>query len=169
LNPDDDALGRRQNLVWKSLQTTRRFDALKVFVSLRALGRRGLETMLDELIDLVRATARAVQCSEHLKLIAWPRTITLLLRWDPSTLGATARQLEAVNRTIPERLWESRRAVIGRTTYRGQTALRLTVLTPTTESQLCDVLAEISECGREIYEELSVDWVPHSRAEGRSR
>ena len=50
LNPSDQADSLGPNLVGKSLQTTRRFDALKVFMSLRALGRERVGELLDVML-----------------------------------------------------------------------------------------------------------------------
>src|SRR5262249_19704955 len=52
LNPEEhEALGI-PDLVTRSVLTTRRFDALKLWVSLRALGRRELAAMIDRTLEL---------------------------------------------------------------------------------------------------------------------
>src|SRR6185436_12459553 len=49
--PEDEAEGQL-NLVGRSLDTSRRFDALKVLIALRATGRKRLGEMVDAVLDL---------------------------------------------------------------------------------------------------------------------
>ena len=56
--PEDEAAGML-NLVGRSLDTSRRFDALKILVGLRSTGRRRLAAMLEHLVDLARVRRRA--------------------------------------------------------------------------------------------------------------
>ena len=63
LNPElheDDGI---PNLVTTSLLTTRRFDALKLWISFQSLGRAKLAAMIDRTIELANHTAMA--CSRH--------------------------------------------------------------------------------------------------------
>ena len=57
--PEDEAEGQL-NLVGRSLDTSRRFDALKVLVGLRATGRRGSAEMVDDVLALTQHAGRAV-------------------------------------------------------------------------------------------------------------
>lgn len=63
------------NLVGRSLDTSRRFDAAKVVVSLRTLGRHTMAQMLEHLVDLAQFAAREVQNNSSLELIAEPTTV----------------------------------------------------------------------------------------------
>ncbi len=58
LNPKDSA---HPNQVDKSLQTTRRFEALKLWVSLRVMGADALGGYLDDVIDLTQDVADAMR------------------------------------------------------------------------------------------------------------
>ena len=55
--PEDEAEGQL-NLVGRSLDTSRRFDALKVLVALRATGRRRLGEMVDDVLALTQHAGR---------------------------------------------------------------------------------------------------------------
>ena len=56
--PEDEAEGQL-NLVGRSLDTSRRFDALKVLIALRATGRKRLGEMVDAVLDLTQYAADA--------------------------------------------------------------------------------------------------------------
>jgi L-2,4-diaminobutyrate decarboxylase len=58
--------------VTKSIQTTRRFDGLKPFVSLHALERRRLAAMIESTVDLATVTAAMIQDDPDLELAMEP-------------------------------------------------------------------------------------------------
>ncbi|MDI5788716.1 pyridoxal-dependent decarboxylase [Bacillus licheniformis] len=61
LNPEEDEAEGIVHLVNKSIQTTRRFDALKLFVSLRVLGEDTFAEMIDWTFALAEAAAEKSQ------------------------------------------------------------------------------------------------------------
>lgn len=123
---DDDVL----NLVDRSLDTSRRFDALKILVSLRATGRRRLAGLVEHLVDLAAKAGEAVRRRTDLELLAPPQTVTVLFRCRPD--GVDEDRLDALNVDVQRRLLASGRAVVGRTRYRGRVALKLTFTNPLT-------------------------------------
>lgn len=63
LNADDDTEAGLPDLLGRSIRTSRRPDALKIAVTLRALGRRGLGDLVDRCISQAEEFAQAV--AEH--------------------------------------------------------------------------------------------------------
>jgi L-2,4-diaminobutyrate decarboxylase len=127
------------NLVGRSLDTSRRFDALKVLVSLRALGRRQLGAMVEHLFALAQHAAEAVRAQPQLELVAAPQTVTVVFRWH----GPSA---DAVNAAVQRDLLASGRAVIGRTRIDGAEALKLTLMNPaTTRADVEALVALVAE------------------------
>ena len=63
--PEDEAEGQL-NLVGRSLDTSRRFDALKVLIALRATGRRRLAEMIDEILALAQYAGEAIAARPQL-------------------------------------------------------------------------------------------------------
>ncbi|HEV7759117.1 MAG TPA: aminotransferase class V-fold PLP-dependent enzyme [Acidimicrobiales bacterium] len=132
---DDDDLGLL-NLVGRSLDTSRRFDALKVLVSLRSTGRRQLAGMVEHLVDTAHETARRVDDHPDLELLAPPSTITVVFRWRPTSDGVPVgaglddAALDAANIAIQRDLFASGRAVLGRTRLDGRVALKFTLVNP---------------------------------------
>jgi len=129
LNPEEhEALGV-PDLVTRSVLTTRRFDALKLWVSLRVLGRRGLAAMIDRTLELAAVAHAAVARHPGLGPIHDPRLGCVVFRYRPRDSRADADRLTAA---IPRRLFDAGRAVIGHTRVRGRSCLKFTFLNPCT-------------------------------------
>ena len=130
LNRADDEADGVLNLVGRSLDTSRRFDALKILVGLRSTGRRQMAAMIEGLVDLAAAAARAVEAHGDLELLAPPSTVTVVFRWDPAGERLSAAEVDAVNVAAQRALLRSGRAIVGRTRLDGRVALKLTLVNP---------------------------------------
>jgi L-2,4-diaminobutyrate decarboxylase len=126
LNPSTDEDEGTVNLVSKSLQTSRRFDALKVYLTVRALGTRVLGELVDHVVALAAAAAETINDHPRLRLIAIPQTSTVLFRWE----GGDEAVDEEVNAAAPRRLWDEGAVVLGRGRWRGVQVLRMTFVNP---------------------------------------
>ncbi|HWK29618.1 MAG TPA: aminotransferase class V-fold PLP-dependent enzyme [Solirubrobacter sp.] len=136
--PEDEAEGQL-NLVGRSLDTSRRFDALKILIALRTVGRRRLGEMIDQILDLTQYAGQAIERRPELDLVAAPSTVMVAFRH---------RGGDAVNIRIHRDLFASGRAVIGRTRVGGAVALKLTLLNPhTTRDEIDALLDEIVSAG----------------------
>jgi L-2,4-diaminobutyrate decarboxylase len=132
LNPLADP---EPNQVAKSLQTTRRFDALKLWATLRALGADEVGRLVDRVVDLAAEVHDVVRDDDEFELLAETQLSTVLFRWQPGHVDdATADRLVPLVRRV---LFESGRAVIAKTVVDGRPCLKLTLLNP--ESVLADV------------------------------
>lgn len=136
LNPAAQA-GTVPNQVDKSLQTTRRFDALKLWVTLRALGAEGIGALFDEVVDLAAGAGELVEASPSLRLAAPVQLSTVVFRFVPP--GHEPRDLDALNDGIRRDLQASGEAMVAATTMSGRRHLKLTLLNPRTT--LADVEA----------------------------
>lgn len=154
LNPEDDEKRGVPNLVSKSLQTTRRFDALKPYVTFRALGREGLAELVEYTIDLAGATAERLAADPAFELLGEPTVNTVVFRYRPSAIPADSSREEwvgRVNASIRRRLLESGEAVVARTEIEGVPSLKLTLLNPrTTLSDIEAIMAAIREHGARV-------------------
>lgn len=142
---EDEDLGV-VNLVTRSLDTSRRFDALKVLVSLRTVGRRRMGAMVDHVAELATATGRVIASHPDLELAAEPQTVTCVFRWRGRDLDEA--ELDRVNTAIQRSLFASGEATVGRTTYRGRSHLKLTLINPlVTLADTTVLLDRIAEVG----------------------
>jgi L-2,4-diaminobutyrate decarboxylase len=131
LNRAEDEAAGTVNLATRSLDTSRRFDALKALVALRATGRRRMAELVEHVVELTRGAAAAVARHPELELLAEPSTVTVVFR---------AAGGDEVNIEVQRRLFASGRAVIGRTRLRGAVALKLTLVNPLASAADVDAL-----------------------------
>jgi L-2,4-diaminobutyrate decarboxylase len=155
LDPNDGGPQAGPNLVAKSLETTRRFDALKVLVTLRAVGQRQLATLLDHAVTTARKAAEVIDNSADLQLLAPPMTNTVMLRWAGVGKRASAALINAVNRELPYRLWRGGGPVVGTAVYQNLKAIKLTFTSPLHDGpQVERMLARVSAVANALCSEL---------------
>jgi L-2,4-diaminobutyrate decarboxylase len=148
LNPESDEEAGIPNLVSKSLSTTRRFDALKLWFSFQVLGREKFGQMVDHTIDLAAHAARFIQQSPELELLVEPEYGCVVFRYRPS---ASETDGDRLNVTLRQRLLERGAAVIGHTRVRGHQCLKLTCMNPnTSEAEIDSLLCLIISQGRAL-------------------
>lgn len=138
LNREDDIV---PNLVDKSIQTTRRFDALKVWMTLQNLGSDTLGKMVTHLVELTEQVAAVVKARPEFELLATPSLTTVLFR------AVTTGDVDSLNKQIRNNALISGQAVVGETVINGQVALKFTLLNPCLSvsdyEQLLDKLAQL--------------------------
>jgi L-2,4-diaminobutyrate decarboxylase len=151
LNPEFHEQMGIPNLVTRSLATTRRFDALKLWVSLQALGRKKLGQMIDATIDLAARAASFIRTSAELQLIHEPVLGCVVFRYRSPN---SAIESNSLNSRLRQRLFEQGLAVIGHTTVRGRQCLKLTCMNPTvSKEQVEDLLRLIVKQGKQMEQD----------------
>lgn len=141
LNPLEN---EEPNQVDVSLQTTRRFDALKLWVTLRAVGAERLGEMFDTVIDLAQRVSDEVAADPELELVGRTQLSTVLFRVRPD--GADAATQDALVAGVRRVLFESGRALVAKTVIDGRPCLKLTLLNPeTTVDDIRGVLAMVKD------------------------
>ena len=141
LNPLENA---EPNQVDKSLQTTRRFDALKLWVTLRALGADRLGELFDATIGLAADVANEVDADDLLELVGRSQLSTVLFRVRPE--GTDAATQDALVAGVRRVLFESGRALVAKTVIDDRPCLKLTLLNPTTTLEdVREVLAMVKD------------------------
>ena len=144
-DPDESGM---PNLVGRSLDTSRRFDALKVVVSLRSTGRRRMAAMVEHLVDTTAAVAALVEAAPDLELLAPASLVTVVFRWRPPGTALDDGTLDEVNTAIQRTLFAQGTAVVGRTRRHGRVALKLTLVNPaTTVADVGEVLELVRTAG----------------------
>lgn len=146
LNPASAAREQIPNQVDKSLQTTRRFDALKLWLTLRTMGADAIGTLLDAAIDLTFGTARLLEADPDFELAAPPQLSTIVFRYRLAGVGEDCA--DDLNRHIRRALFASGDAVVAGTTVDGRHFLKLTLLNAeTTLADLAGILDLVSRTG----------------------
>ncbi|MBQ3318254.1 MAG: diaminobutyrate decarboxylase [Spirochaetales bacterium] len=136
LNREEDEEEGYINLVDKSLQTTRRFDALKVFMAFQTRGKDGFASIIDTAVDNAGYF--------YSRLVKDPAFIAPVEPEISSVVFAVIDGDEA-NKNIRKRLMDEG-TVIGQTSKDGKVMLKFTLLNPAlTHDHIDKIIARIKE------------------------
>ena len=148
LNPEFHEEEGIPNLVTTSLLTSRRFDALKLWISFQALGRDRLGAMIERTIALANHAAGVIRQNPHLELICEPQLSTVVFRYVPDN---PAVDTDGLNARIRQHLFNSGRAVIGHTRINERQCLKFTCMNPSvTDKQMEELILTVESQGREL-------------------
>lgn len=148
LNPESDEDSGVPNLVGKSVQTSRRFDALKLYISLRALGRGNFAAMIEHTLDVAAETANLIAEDPELELVNRPEMSAVVFRYRPGDM--TEERANEVNGGIWTSLVRSGAVMLARTKVGGREHLKFTLLNPlTTTEHTAEILQLVKKLGRE--------------------
>ncbi|MFJ4962074.1 L-2,4-diaminobutyrate decarboxylase [Streptomyces sp. ADI96-02] len=144
LNADDDTEAGLPDLLGRSLRTTRRPDALKIAVTLQALGRTGLADLLDRTLATAHHLADLVTKTATLDLYDRPTISTVLFR----PTDADDDTVATVRRTLLNR----GHAVLGRARAADRLWLKATLLNPhTTTADLQALIGLVTAATAELH------------------
>ncbi len=151
LNPEfheDDGI---PNLVTTSLLTTRRFDALKLWISFQTLGRAKLGAMIDRTIGLADHVASIIKKLPRLEVLCDPQLSTVVFRYIPFHPEQDSDQ---INTALRQRLFDRGLAVIGHTRIHNRQYLKITCMNPTvTDRQMEELIGTIVDQGTDVEAE----------------
>jgi L-2,4-diaminobutyrate decarboxylase len=148
LNPENLEDEGIPNLVTTSLLTSRRFDALKLWLSFQSLGRAKLAAMIDRTVALAQHSAAVIRNTPNLSLVCEPQLSTVVFRYVPTRDTLDADQL---NFSIRQRLFETGTAVIGHTRVRHQQCLKFTCMNPSvTHAHMEALIGKIVDQGKAL-------------------
>ncbi len=116
------------NLVSKSLQTTRRFDALKLWMTVEALGEELYGSMIDHGVGLTRDVAAYIDATDGLEMLVDPQFASVLFRVIPE--GYPTELLDTLNQNVADELFARGEANIGVTKVGQVQSLKMTTLSP---------------------------------------
>ena len=135
-----------------SLDTSRGFRALKVWMMLKHHGTAAFGAIIDRNIAQARHLAARIEAAPGLVLMAPVAIDIVCFRLDPGGLDEAG--LRALNTEIMLRIQESGVAVFSDTTIRGRHALRVAICNHRTREEDLDLLlAEVLRIGAEIVRE----------------
>jgi L-2,4-diaminobutyrate decarboxylase len=139
LNPEHLS-ARLPNQVDKSLQTTRRFDALKLWLTLRVMGADGVGRLFDEVCDLAREGFRLLAADPRFDVVVEPALSTLVFRYVPAAV-TDPTGIDRANLYARKALFASGDAVVAGTKVADRHYLKFTLLNPeTTAGDIAAVL-----------------------------
>ncbi len=145
LNSEYDEEHGVPNLVAKSLQTTRRFDALKLWFTVEALGEELYASMIDHGVKLTQEVEQYINDSASLEMLVPSQFASILFRVVPEDYPAEF--VDALNQNVADELFARGEANIGVTKVGDKQSLKMTTLSPiatleNVKALLAQVLAE---------------------------
>ena len=137
LNPLSAHQEGTPNLVNKSLQTTRRFDALKLWLTLRIMGLENIGRVFDQVCALARSSHLLCSLDPDLDVIHEPELSTLVFRFNPALPAINHSHahdllVDKCNQHIRKAIFRSGEAVIAGTRVYDRSYLKFTLLNPQT-------------------------------------
>jgi L-2,4-diaminobutyrate decarboxylase len=144
LNPRWMAEREVPNQVDKSLQTTRRFDALKLWLTLRVTGPEQLGVLFDEVVERAGEAWRLLGADPRFEVVTPSPLSTVVFRYVED--GADQEALDGAILHAREALAASGSGVVASTRVHGRHHLKLTLLNPRTTvediAHLVELIAE---------------------------
>jgi L-2,4-diaminobutyrate decarboxylase len=153
LNPENDEEDGLVHLVSKSVQTTRRFDALKLFMSLRIVGEKNFANMIDYTLHLADQTVKVLSRKENFEVCNMSPDINAVVF---RCVDGATENLNELNTFIYKKVLHTGTALIAKTKVKDQVFLKFTLLNPrTTIVDIEDILHSISQFAAE-YENRGI-------------
>jgi L-2,4-diaminobutyrate decarboxylase len=135
LNPARMAEQQIPNQVDKSLQTTRRFDALKLWMTFRIMGPDAIGELFDEVVERAADAYGLLSEDPRFEVVTKSQLSTVVFRYLPT--GAAGELADAANLYAREALAASGAAVVAGTKVDGAHYLKFTLLNP--QTSLADI------------------------------
>lgn len=155
LNPLSQKQEGTPNLVDKSLQTTRRFDSLKLWLTLRIMGADNVGAIFDQVIELAKQAHQSFSTDANIDLLHNPELSTLVFRFVP--LQPVAEEdIDKANEYIRKAIFRGGEAVVASTKVGDRRYLKFTLLNPaTTLEHINEVRQLIKGFGQEYINTLT--------------
>ncbi|MDU8886483.1 aspartate aminotransferase family protein [Yeosuana sp. MJ-SS3] len=114
------------------IQLTRRFRALKFYMSLKTFGLNAFKKAISYSIDLTEEVESLLRKSPYWEVIS-PATLAVInFRYNPIGKSYTEKELDLINQSISKKVIESREALLVTTVLQNQVVLRMCLINPRT-------------------------------------
>lgn len=152
----DTALGEEQvNFADRGVQLTRRFRALKIWLSVQVLGLGAFREAIAQGMELAREAEAHIRRSTDLELLGPASMGIVCFRYRPSReargAGLDEEGLERLNEEIQERILRTGVAMMSSTRLRGAYSLRLCIMNyRSTREDVLETLNAVEGVGRAL-------------------
>lgn len=149
LNPEQDNEEGITNLVEKSIQTTKRFDALKILMTFKLLGTDTFGEMLDHTIRLTGDTAQLLR-QHDFEVFNEPAMNVLLFRYIPGQ-GELPHLTDEINHELQRHFYQNGELIMAKTKQDGIVYLKFTMLNPlNTIEKMEKHIGELKQAAKKI-------------------
>lgn len=147
LNPQEQDYEEHPAQINKTVtQSTRRFDALKLWCTLRLMGREKLGSYIDKVIDTTEQAAKLIESDPEFELLCHSDFSVLVFRYVPENVSS--ENICDLNLKIKKTLFNSGEVLLASTKVNGKFYLKFTILNPiTTINDIKAILESIRNYG----------------------
>ncbi len=117
------------------VQLTRRFRALKFYMSIKTFGLQAFRKAVTYNIQLAEATEKYLRKSARWEVISSATLAVINFRYNPIKEALSEKELDQLNQHISEKVVASREALLVTTVLNGQIVLRMCLINPRTTFQ----------------------------------
>jgi L-2,4-diaminobutyrate decarboxylase len=143
LNREEDEEDGYTNLVDKSLQTTRRFDALKVWTSFQTRGRDGWSSLIETSMENAQYFYSQLKADTNFVVVTEPEISSVVFRFKGNDDSISGETLDEINKKVRRTLIHKYGTIIGQTISDGRVCLKFTLLNPRITHKKLDELKEL--------------------------
>ncbi|SHG56019.1 pyridoxal phosphate-dependent decarboxylase family protein [Winogradskyella jejuensis] len=126
------------------MQLTRRFRALKLFMSIKTFGLDAFAKAITYNIELAEIVERLLRESSRWEVISSASLAIINFRYNPISLELSEKEIDELNQHIASKVTESREAILATTILNGQVVLRMCLINPRTT--IDDVKETLLQC-----------------------
>lgn len=143
LNRKEDEEDGYTNLVDKSLQTTRRFDALKVWISFQMRGKDGWSNIIEKSMENTQYLYKILFESPNFKVVCKPEISSVVFRYIGTDTNISQANLDEINKVVRRKLIHDFGTIIGQTISDNCVCLKFTLLNPLISHSKLDELVDL--------------------------
>jgi glutamate/tyrosine decarboxylase-like PLP-dependent enzyme len=160
---DTKAAADEINFCDESMQLTREFRALKLWLSLKYFGAAAFRQAIERGLELAEFTESILRESPDWEVLS-PATLGIVA-FRYVRAGASQAELNTLNQRLVSACTEDGFAFVSSTLLKGRTALRMCTINPrTTDEDICASIARLTQLGHA----LPVEEVRHERSARQS-
>ncbi|MEP0481561.1 MAG: pyridoxal-dependent decarboxylase, partial [Nonlabens sp.] len=139
------------------IQLTRRFRALKFYMSLKTFGLEAFRKAVSYNINIAEDVETMLRKSSKWEVVS-PATLAIInFRYNPIDLDLNDAQIDALNQEISKRIIESKESLLVTTVLNNQVVLRMCLINPrTTMDHIMETFTACEKFASLILEEQSV-------------
>ena len=141
MNREEDEEDGYTNLVGKSMQTTRRFDALKVWIAFQTRGKKGWSNLISTCVENAAYFYKCLKANPRFEVVTEPEISSVVFRVLPG--AKCTDDPDTLNKKIRRALIHEHGKVIGQTVFNGAVHLKFTLMNPLVTFEKLDEMQEL--------------------------
>ena len=135
------------------MQLTRRFRALKLYMSIKSFGLDAFAEAVTYNIELAEEVEKILRESPQWEVVSSASLAVINFRYNPIGKKCSEKELDSINQEISRRVMESREAILVTTILQNQVVLRMCLINPrTTLEDVQETLLLCEKFAKEIIQ-----------------